>query len=99
MIFRFTPPKLNKGENEIAIRRAIISMALKIPENLIETRVGQKTTQAQTWELEKGLRIGAHTWHITSQPKTLQEMKDVLSVEIEKGFILDMEGEVPLQEN
>ena len=73
-------------------------MALKIPENLIETRVGQKTTQAQTWELEKGLRIGAHTWNITPQPKTLQEMKDVLSVEIEKCFIVDMEGEVPLQD-
>ena len=74
--FRFTPPKLNDNEKEIAINRAVTSMVVKIRLNLIETRTGKPRTQAQTWEIDKGLRIGAHKWYRTPQPSTLQEMRD-----------------------
>ena len=58
--FRFTPPKLNDDEKEIVINRTVASMTVKIHTNLIESRAGRKRTQAQQWELDKGLRIGAH---------------------------------------
>jgi hypothetical protein len=57
--FRFTPPRPNDNEEEIAINTAVTSMAVKIRTNLIESRVGKKRTQAQTWERGQGLRIGA----------------------------------------
>ena len=93
--FRFTPPKLNDDEKEIAINRTVASMAVKIRTNLIESRAGRKRTQAQQWELDKGLRVGAHKWHITPQPTTLQEMKDKLLVEIDRGFEVEMRNEAP----
>jgi hypothetical protein len=70
-------------------------MAVKIRMNLIESRAGRKITQAQAWEIDKGLRRGAHKWHITPQPKTLQEMKDNLLVEIGRGFEVEMRNERP----
>lgn len=93
--FRFTPPKLNDVETEIVINRAVTSMAVKMHENLIESRVGKKLKQAQKWELGKGLRIGAHKWHVKQQPSTLQEIIRKLIVEIGKGFTVEMEGERP----
>ena len=74
--FRFTPPKLSDDEKEITINRTVTSMTVKIRMNLIETRAGREITQAQAWERDKGLRRDTHKWHITPQPKTLQEMKD-----------------------
>ena len=93
--FRFTPPKLSDDEKEISINRTVTSMAVKIRMNLIETRAGREITQAQAWERDKGLRRDAHKWHITPQPKTLQEMKDKLLVEIGRGFEVEMRNERP----
>ena len=70
-------------------------MTVKIRTNLIESRAGRKRTQAQQWELDKGLRIGTHKWHITPQPTTLQEMKDKLLVEIDRGFEVELRNEAP----
>jgi hypothetical protein len=58
--FSFTPPKLSDDEKEIAVNRTVASMAVKIRTNLIESRAGRKRTQAQAWEVDKGLRMGAH---------------------------------------
>jgi len=52
-------------------------------------------TQTQTWEIDKGLRIGAHKMYVTPQLTTLQEMKDKLMVEIGKGFQVEMRGKRP----
>jgi hypothetical protein len=93
--FRFTPPKLNDNEKEIAINRAVTSMAVKIRMNLVETRTGKPKTQAETWQLDMGLRIGAHKWYKTPQPTTLKGMQDKLQVEIDKGFEVEMRGERP----
>jgi hypothetical protein len=93
--FRFTPPKLNDDEKEIAINRTVTSMAVEIRLNLVETRTGKPRTQAETWQLDKGLRIGAHKWYKTPQPTTLKGMQDKLQVEIDKGFEVEMRGERP----
>ena len=93
--FSFTAPKLSDDEKEIAINRTVASMAVKIRTNLIESRAGRKRTQAQAWEVDKGLRMDAHKWHITPQPKTLQEMKATLLVEIGRGFEVEMRNEAP----
>jgi len=65
-------------------------MSVRTRLNLIETRTDKPRTQTQTWELDKGLRIGTHKWYITPQPTTLQEMKDQLLVEIGRGFEVEM---------
>ena len=94
--FRFKPPKLNDDEKEIAINRTVTSMTIKIRMSLIERTVYPKPrTQTQTWEIDKGLRIGAHKWYIIPQSTTLQEMKDTLMVEIGRGFEVEMRGERP----
>ena len=70
-------------------------MAVKIRLNLVETRTGKPKTQAETWQLDMGLRIGAHKWYKTTQPTTLQGMQDKIQVEIDKGFEVEMRGERP----
>ncbi len=80
-VFRFTLPKLNDHEKEIVINRTVTSMTVKIRMNLIKSRSGKPMTQAQTWEIDKGLRIGSHKmrWFLLKViPRVYEELQGTI---------------------
>ena len=76
--FRFTTQSLSQNDKDMAINRAIIYMSASIRKTLKARVIGEQLTKAREWEVSKGLKVKAHKFHVTPQPKKLDKLENEL---------------------
>ena len=88
--FRFTTQSLSQNDKDMAINRAIIYMSASIRKTLKARVIGEQLTKAREWEVSKGLKVKAHKFHVTPQPKKLEDMKDKVENELKQQYAVEI---------
>ncbi len=88
--FRFTTQCLSQSDKYMSINRAIISICVSIRKTMKSRVIGDQLTKAREWELSKGLKVKAHKFHVTPQPKKLKDMQDKLENELKQQYTVEI---------